>query len=89
MLLGVLRHVGRSWTYDDICEANGVSVDANADFMDHILEHSSRVMQSIWVTDPNSSIKLTDLSKLHALDRFDGCIGSSDATYIAMLTCPH
>ena len=33
MLLGPLRYIGRAWTYDDIAEANGISMDTNREFM--------------------------------------------------------
>ena len=37
MMLGILRCVGRGWTHDDTCEASGVSIDTNREFMDHFL----------------------------------------------------
>ena len=58
-------------------------------FRDHFLGHGSVVVHSKWVKYLNSRIKMIDLSKLYALAVFDGCIGSSDATHIAMLTCRH
>ena len=44
ILLGVFRYIGRAWTYDDICEANGISIDTNREFMDHFLEYGSTVL---------------------------------------------
>ena len=43
MLLGALRYIGRAWTYDDIAEANGISLDTNREFMNHCLDFGSKV----------------------------------------------
>ena len=89
ILLGALRYTGRAWTYDDIAEANGISMDTNREFMNHFLDFGSRVLYQKWVLEPNWTRKVSDQEKMFAMAGFNGCIGSSDATHIPMLKCPN
>ena len=89
MLLRALRYIGRACTYDDIAEANGISLDTNREFMNLFLDLGSKVLYQKWVLEPNWTRKVSDQEKMFALAGFNGCIGSSDATHIPMLKCPH
>ena len=44
LLLGSLRYIGRSWTLDDIEEANGIGKETNRQFLDCFIEYSSTVL---------------------------------------------
>ena len=33
LILGCMRYIGRAWTFDDICEANGIFINTNRDFL--------------------------------------------------------
>ena len=89
MLLGCLRYLGRAWTFDDVCEANGISADTNREFFNVFIEYGSTVMYQKYVLQPTIQQGVTEQEKIFALAGFNGCIGSSDATHIPMLKCPH
>ena len=88
LLLGFLRHIGRSWTLDDIEEANGISREVNRIFLHTILEYGSTVLYKKWVTDPVVVRDISEQEKLFQIAGFDGCIGSTDATHVPILSCP-
>ena len=52
LLLGFLRYIGRSWTLDDIEEANGIFREVNRNFLHTMLEYGSTVLFKKWVTEP-------------------------------------
>ena len=54
LLLGALRYIGRGWTLDDICEANGISVDVNDSFLKCFIEFGSSILYKRYVGDPLS-----------------------------------
>ena len=89
LLLGVLRYIGRAWTLDDVAEANGISLFVNRDFLLCFLEYGSTVLYKKWVLDPASNINISERESIFRQAGFDGCIGSSDATHVAMLSCPY
>ena len=88
LLLGALRYIGRGWTLDDIYEANGISVDVNDCFLKCFIEYGSTVLYKRYVIDPSVNIHVSEREKLFKIAGFNGCIGSTDATHIPMLSCP-
>ena len=42
-----------------------------------------------WVLDPTLNRDVSEQERIFQQAGFDGCIGSSDATHIPMLKCPH
>ena len=89
LLLGALRFIGRNWTLDDICEANGISIETNRQFLHAFMEYGSTVLYQKWVLNANINSQIAEQEKVFRRAGFDGCIGSSDATHIPMLRCPH
>ena len=89
LLLGTLRYIGRGWTLDDICEANGISIDVNNQFLKCFIEYGSTVLYKKYVLDPAINMPVTSREWLYRKAGFNGCIGSTDATHVAMLNCPH
>ena len=51
LLLGSLRYLGRSWTFDDLEEANGISREVNRIFFIAFIEYGSTVMYKRYVID--------------------------------------
>ena len=49
LLLGALRYIGRAWTFDDISEANGISVDTNRVFLMSFIKYGSTELYQKWV----------------------------------------
>ena len=43
LLLGTLRYIGRSWTLDDLEEANGISREVNCIFLNTFLKYVSTI----------------------------------------------
>ena len=52
------------------------------------MEYGSTVLYKKWVTEPAINRNIIDQEKLFKIAGFDGCIGSTDATHVAMLKCP-
>ena len=87
LLLGCLRYIGRAWTYDDIYEANGISISTNRQFIFCLINYGSTVLYKKWVIDSRISRNLNEQESLFRQGGFNGCIGSSDATHVPMLKC--
>ena len=85
LLLGCLRYIGRSWTLDDICESNGISVGTNRLFLLTVIEWGSTVLCKKWVIDNTKNRDVNEQESIFRLAGFNGCIGSSDGTHIGML----
>ena len=88
LLLGSLRYIGRSWTLDDICEANGISINTNDSFLKAFIKYGSTTLYKKWVLDQRITNPVHEQESIFRLAGFNGCIGSTDATHVAMLQCP-
>ena len=51
LILGCMCYIGRAWTFDDICEANGISINTNRDLLLSFIEYGSTCMYKKWVLD--------------------------------------
>ena len=87
LLLGSLRYLGRSWTFDDIHEANGISREVNRTFFKTFIEYGSTCLYKKHVIDVANSISVSEHERLFRLAGFNGCIGSSDGSHVSMLNC--
>ena len=87
LLLGSLRYIGRAWTIDDIEEANGISSETNRQFLNCFIEYGSTFLYRKWVLDPAINQDICEQERLFRQAGFNGCIGSSDATHVGMLSC--
>ena len=87
LLLGTLCYIGRSWTLDDLEEANGISREVNRIFLHTYLKYGSTVLYKKWVLDPVRKMNVSLHEKLFKMAGFNGCIGSTDATHVGMLNC--
>ena len=87
LLLGVLRYIGRAWTLDDVEEANGISREVNRIFLNSFLQYGSTILYKKWVIDACVNTPIIEMERLFRMAGFNGCIGSSDATHIGMLSC--
>ena len=88
LLLGSLRYIGRSWTFDDISEANGISREVNRQFFICFIEYGSSVMFQKYVIDVAKSLDMSSHEKIFSIAGMNGCCGSGDATNVIMLNCP-
>ena len=87
LLLGSLRYLGRSWTFDDVHEANGISREVNRNFFETFIEFGSSCLYKKHVIDVAKNITFSENEKLFKEAGFNGCIGSADATHVSMLKC--
>lgn len=85
LLLGTLRYIGRSWTLNDLEEANGISREVNRVFLHTFIIYGSTVLYKKWVLDPVRNMNVSSHEKLFKMAGFNGCIGSTDATHVGML----
>ena len=87
LLLGALRYLGRSWTFDDVEEATAISRETNRLFFKKFIEYGSSNLFKRYVTDAAKSLSMNELTSLFMQAGFNGCIGSTDATHVPMLKC--
>ena len=87
LLLGALRYLGRSWTFDCLEEATAISRETNRRFFLKFIKHGSTNMFKRYVTDAAKCLSMNDLTNLFVQAGFNGCIGSTDATHVPMLKC--
>ena len=87
LLLGSLRYLGRCWTFDDVEEATAISRESVRLFFLKFIKYGSINLFQRYVTDAARLLQTTDLTELFTQAGFNGCIGSTDATHIPMLSC--
>ena len=87
LLLGTLRYIGRAHTFDDIEEASAISRETHRQFFNVFLEYGSTVLYRMHVTDAMKNTPISEFEDLFASAGFNGCIGSTDATHVGMLSC--
>ena len=87
LLLGALRYLGRGHTFDDIEEATAISREVNRNFLHTFLKYGSTVLYQRHVIDAACLTAPSKYEKLFAAAGFNGCMGSTDATHVGMLSC--
>ena len=88
LLLGTLRYLGRSLTFDDIEEYTFISGEVHRNFFSIFLEYGSTVLYQKHIIDPASKMDTSLLEKLFKLAGLNGCLGSGDGTHVGMQQCP-
>ena len=88
LLLGTLRYLGRGAKLDDMEENTAISAETHRLFLHAFLEFGSTTLHEKFVVFPNT----IEDAHVHQIDFADaglpGCIGSMDATHVAMHNCP-
>jgi hypothetical protein len=88
LLLGTLRYLGRGLTFDDLEEYAYIFSEVHRHFFIAFLEYGNSILYNKYVVTPASELDASEYQKLFAIAGFDGCIGSSDATHVGLLSCP-
>ena len=87
LLLGALRYLGCGWTFDDIWEFTAISQEVHHTFFPIFIDYASTVLFKRYVVMPQNA----EEGKIHMhkveLVGFPGCLGSTDATHIAVDKC--
>ena len=88
LLLGTLRYLGRGFTFDDCEENTAISEETHRRFFHVFIEFGSTKLFKRYVVAPASKEQAqTHQHEFHQAG-MPGCVGSTDATHIAMLRCP-
>ena len=87
LLLGTLRYLGRAWTFDDVNEATAISREVVRSFFHKFILYGSTILYDKHVRNPALTTDLNEFGHLFTAAGFSGCIGSTDATHVGMLSC--
>lgn len=87
LVLTALRHLGRGWTFDDLAEQTAISEEVIRVHFHKFIEWGSTVLFSRHVTAPQDLV--TTLAQEHEFRTagLPGCVGSMDATHVALEKC--
>jgi hypothetical protein len=89
MVLGVLRYLGRGWTFDDLEESTAIGEETHRQFFHVFIEWGHTFLFDRYVVFPaNAEVAATHMHKMK-LAEFDGAIGSTDATHVRMERCSY
>ena len=67
-----MRYIGRAWKFDDVSEANGLSINVNMDFLLCFIDYGSTVLYKKWVLDTNMNTDVREQESVFKLAGFDG-----------------
>jgi hypothetical protein len=89
LLLGSLQYLGRGWTFDDLEETTAISLEVHRKFFRQFIGVGSSILYPILVVVPQAAEEarthIVEFSKAGC----HGCVGSSDATHIAVDKCSY
>ena len=88
LLLGALCYLGWSWTFDCLEENTAISRESHRSFFNEFIKYGSSILYQKYVTQPAKEMSMKDMSEMFQLAGFNGCIGSTDATHVPLLSCP-
>ena len=88
LLLGSLRYLARSLTFDDLEEYTFVSAEVHRVFFFAFIEYGSTILYKKHVTIPAHNMSYSSTTKLFHQAGLNGCLGSSDGTHVGMQRCP-
>ena len=88
LLLGTLRYMSRSFTFDDLEEATAISRESHRLFFYTFIKYGSTHLYKKHVTDKAKQYFNSSDMKCFSIAGFNGCVGSTDAIHIEMLSCP-
>ena len=87
-LLGTLRYIGRSHTFDDASKSTYISSDVHRVFFMTLLEYGRTVLYEIYIFTPLKTMDSKHVEQLFKITGFNGYYESSDGTHIGLLFCP-
>jgi hypothetical protein len=87
LILGVLRYLGRGWTFDDLWENTGIHAETHRQFFHKFIAFGSDVLYARYVDKPMRETSIDDQGYEMTLAGFHGAVASSDATHIVMEKC--
>ena len=88
LLLGTLCYIGCSWTFDCLEENTAISRETHRRFFNYFILYASSYLYEKYVTQPAKEMSMKQLTKLFEQAGFNGCMASTDATHVPVLSCP-
>jgi len=89
LILGLLRYLGRGWTFDDCEESTAIDSDVHRSFFRVFIKFGSTVLYKKWVLTPVNLPEALSNMKDYSEAGFPGCVGSSDCTHIVTDQCEY
>ena len=89
LLLGALRYLGRGWTFDDLEEQTLISTEVHRNFFHEFIKVGGTILYDEYVGAPLTVEDCQSHVHEFKMAGFNGCIGSSDATHIAVEKCSY
>jgi len=89
LLLGSLRYLGRSWTFDKVEEQTVILIGVLCKFFQTFIEFGSTNLYSMHVIMPVHLAEVQSNMAEYAKAGFPGCVGSSDCTLITTERCEY
>jgi hypothetical protein len=88
LILGVLRVLGWSHTFDDLAENTNISQETCRVFFHAFTKRWSLTKYPELVKSPQTRAEYEEHSREYALAGFDGCVGSIDCVHVAWWRTP-
>jgi hypothetical protein len=89
LILGGLRYLGRGWTFDDLKESTMISAEVHQNYFHQFISVGSEILYPLYVSVPQTQEDINDHMHEFNLAGFSGCIGSTDATHVAIEKCSY
>jgi hypothetical protein len=89
LILGGFRYLGRGWTFDGLEGSTMISAEVHRNYFHQFLSVGSNILYPMYVSAPLSEVDVTSHMHEFNLAGFPGCIGSTDATHIAVEKCSY
>ena len=89
MVLGLLRYLGRGWTFGDIEEQTTISKEVHRIFFHAFIDFGSTSLYSQFVLTPLHLPEALSNMREYEVAGFPGCIGSTDCTHITTERCEY
>jgi hypothetical protein len=83
LLLGVLRILGRSWTFCDIHESTGIGKENIRQFFHVFIKWGGGALYDQYVKYPTTTAEAATQLSDYARAGFHGAVGSTDATHVS------
>ncbi len=89
LLLGLLRYLGRGWTFDDIEEQTAILCDVHPAFFHHFIDFGSTTLYLMHVLTPVNLAEAKSNMSEYTEAGFPGGVRSSNCTHITTERCKY
>jgi hypothetical protein len=89
LILGGFRYLGRGWTFDDLEESTLISAEVHHIVFHEFIVVGANILYPLFVLTPTTAEECQTHMHEFRQAGFNGAIGSSDATHIALEKCTY